>query len=281
MNKIKIVLFLVLLSLFSVSCSRVPPGYIGLKVDLLGSERGGIEELRTGRYHIGMNEELHKFPTFNQNYVWTRDKNEGSPENESLTFSIDGLTVNIDVGIEYNLEPGKIKDIFQKYRKGVDELTDITIRNVVRDGFNAFSKDYDMDSLISGGMGELVIKVENHTIEIFKDAGINIISLSLVSAPRYPDSIITSIENKIQATQKAVQLEYELRGEEAEAKKIIVQAQGKADSARISAEADAYVKDLMDKTYTSRVLQAMWIEKWDGKLPQTMPGDSDLMFSTK
>lgn len=281
MKKISFIFLVVFMLLAAVSCSRVPPGHVGLKVDLLGSEKGGIDELGVGRYHIGVNEELHKFPTFNQNYVWTADRNEGSPNDESFTFSVDGLPVNIDVGIEYNLEAGKIKDIFQKYRKGVDELTDVTIRNAVRDGFNSYSKNYDMDSLISGGMDELVANVEQHTREVFQEVGINIVSISLVSAPRYPESVVRSIESKIRATQEAVQREYELRETEAESKKKIAEANGIAEAKVINAKADAEVKTLLNATYTDAVLQAMWIEKWDGVLPQTMPGDSSFMMNLK
>ena len=281
MKKISFIFLFMLLGLMFVSCSRVPPGHVGLKVDLLGSDKGGIEELSVGRYYIGVNEELHKFPTFNQNYVWTANKDEGSPTNESFTFSVDGLPVNIDVGIEYNLVPGKIKEIFQKYRKGVDELTNVTIRNVVRDGFNSYSKSYDMDSLISGGMDELVNNVEKHTRETFEDVGINIVSVSLVSAPRYSASVVTSIENKIKATQEAVQMEYELRQTEAEAKKNVAEANGLAEAKLINARADAEMKRMLNATYTDAVLTAMWIEKWDGVLPETMPGDSPLMMNVK
>jgi len=263
------------------SCSRVAPGYVGLKVNLLGSDKGDVEELGVGKYYIGINEELHTFPTFNQNYVWTADKNEGSPNDESFTFSVDGLRVNIDVGIEYNLTAGQVKDIFQKYRKGVDELTDVTIRNVVRDGFNKFAKDYDMDGLISGGMDELMEKVEVYSRDAFSSVGINIVSISLVSAPRYPESVVTAIENKIEATQKAVQREYELRETEAEAQKQIAEATGKAEALLISTEAESKAKAMMNRAYTPAILQAMWIEKWNGVLPKTMPGDSDLMMTIK
>ncbi len=62
-----------------VGCSKVPAGNVGIKVYLLGKSKGvDTEELPVGRYWIGINEELYKFPTFTQNYVWTKNINEGS-----------------------------------------------------------------------------------------------------------------------------------------------------------------------------------------------------------
>ena len=95
----KILLALVILSL--TACSDVPSGYTGIKVNLLGSDKGvDSQELGTGRYWIGMNEKLFIFPMFTQTQVWTKDKNEGSPNDDSITFqTVEGLEVNADLGI--------------------------------------------------------------------------------------------------------------------------------------------------------------------------------------
>ena len=118
-------------------CSKVPAGNVGVKVYLLGGEKGvDSEVLRVGRYWIGINEDLFLFPTFTQNYVWTKDATEGSPTDESITFQTqEGLGVNADIGISYHIDTDKVSLIFQKYRKGVDEITDIYLRNMVRDAF--------------------------------------------------------------------------------------------------------------------------------------------------
>ena len=68
-KKISMMLLLLVLVVGSaVGCSRVPPGYVGVKVNLLGGAKGvDTEELGVGRYFIGPNTELHLFPTFTQN----------------------------------------------------------------------------------------------------------------------------------------------------------------------------------------------------------------------
>ena len=98
---------------------KVPAGYVGVKVFLLGTKKGvNSKELGVGRYWIGINEELYKFPTFTQNYTWTASKNEGSKDNESILFQTrEGLTVGADIGVSYHIDPTKVSSIFEKYRK--------------------------------------------------------------------------------------------------------------------------------------------------------------------
>jgi regulator of protease activity HflC (stomatin/prohibitin superfamily) len=193
---------------------------------------------------------------------------EGSRDDESFTFSIEGLEVNIDVGVEYSLNPDMIKDIFVTYRKGVDELTDVTIRNIVRDLFNAKSQGYNMDTLINGGMAALIDEVELALKEDLEPKGILIQSLSLVNAPRYPKTVQDAIEAKIEATQRAVQRENELREAKAEAEKQIAEAEGKAQSMIALARAEAEANQIVSRSLTDSIIRMEWIKKWDGVLPQ-------------
>ena len=88
---------------------------MGVKVYLLGGDKGIDQEiLGVGRYWIGWNEELYLFPTFQQNYVWTKDKTEGSPTDESITFQTkEGLSINTDVGISLSVERDILALLFQ------------------------------------------------------------------------------------------------------------------------------------------------------------------------
>lgn len=269
MKRVLTIVCLVVFALAAfVSCSRVPPGYEGIIVHTLGENRGEMEQVGVGRIWVGARRELHVFPTFNQNYVWTRDPAEGSPNDESFSFPVDGLEVGLDVGIEYSLAPDRIADIFTTYRRGVDELTDVTIRKSVRDAINELAADYDMDRLVEEGASALVDDAFNIVREQFAPQGIVIHSLSLVSAPRYPASVVQSIEAKIEATQRAVQRENELREAQAEAAKRVAEAQGEADSLIIRATAEAEANQIRARSLTPSIIQMEWISKWNGVLPE-------------
>ena len=70
MKRIPAAAMLCLLSVLA-GCSKVPAGNVGVIVNLYGSEKGvETREVGTGRYWVGVNEELYLFPTFTQTETW-------------------------------------------------------------------------------------------------------------------------------------------------------------------------------------------------------------------
>lgn len=69
--------------------------------------------------------------------------------------------------------------------------------------------------------------------------------------------------------QEAQRVENEVAKTKAEAEKVL-----------IAARAEKEANELRTQALTPAVLQKMWIEKWDGKLPVTMAGgDSKLLLN--
>ena len=133
LNKLFLAL-IVCISAFLTSCHEyVPAGNVGIKVYMYGSNKGVDNEvLGPGKYWIGMNEALYLFPTNQQNYVWTASKDEGKSTDESFSFqTADGLSIGTDVGVSYQINPNKVSVLFQKYRGGLDEITNVHLRNAV------------------------------------------------------------------------------------------------------------------------------------------------------
>lgn len=275
----KISLLVVLAALMLASCYRVDPGSVGIRVDLTGNEQGELQVYPPGRHAVGVQTRWFQFPVFRQNYVWTAAQNEGSPTDESFSFPVEGLVVQVDVGVEFSLDNERITDIFTRYRRGVDELVNVVIRNQVRDAFNRLASDYTMDDLISGGIEQLITEVEQSIIEYFEPDGIFIHSLSLVNAPRYPQTVQRSIEAKIEATQRATQRENELREAEAQAAKDVAEAEGRAQALLVQAQAEAEANRIRSNSLTNQILESRWIEQWDGQLPEVISGDAELLLN--
>jgi regulator of protease activity HflC (stomatin/prohibitin superfamily) len=258
-------------SLLLSACSKVPAGHVGVKVNLLGGEKGvETEELGVGRYWIGLNQELYLFPTFSQNQVWTKDKTEGSPNDDSMTFqTVEGLSVNTDIGITYSIDPTKVSKVFQKYRKGVDEITSIYLRNMVRDALVTVASSKKIESVYGAGKAELITAVQELVIKQTQTIGINVEKVYWIGELRLPQTVVVSINAKIGATQMAAQRENEVAQAKAEAAKAIATAQGEAESrltlARAEAEAIKIKGEALAKNQDLVKLNA--IEKWDGKLP--------------
>lgn len=262
--------------LIAVGCSKVPAGNVGIKVYLLGGDKGvSQEELGPGRYWIGINEELFIFPTFTQNYVWTKDPTEGSANDESITFqTIEGLEVSGDFGITYHIDPVKVSLLFQTYRRGIEEITDIFLRNLVRDEINKIASTLKVDEIYGMGKATMMDNINKQCALAVVEKGIIIEKISIVGKLRLPDPVVSSLNAKISATQQAIQAENELRKAEAEAKKRVAFAEGEAKANLTLAQS---ITPQLLQWKELEITQAA-IAKWDGKRPMVEGGQSGLLM---
>lgn len=280
MKNLKRIAVGLLLALSVAACDRVPAGNVGVKVNLLGGDKGvDTEELSPGRYWVGMNEELYVFPTFTQNYVWTATSTEGSKNDESLSFQTrEGMKVNADVGISYHIDATKVTDIFQKYRRGVDEITDTFLRNKVRDALVTASEDKPIEAVYGPGKSAIMNEVEAVVAAEMEPLGIVIEGIYWIGELRLPETVVKSLNAKIEATQRAQQRQNEVAEAKAEADKRIEQAKGDAESIRLRAEAEANANSVVSRSITPELVQYEALKRWDGTLPRFTGGQAPVPF---
>ncbi|AMO44180.1 transposase [Roseobacter phage DSS3P8] len=257
-----------------VQLERVEAGYVGVKVDLLGDDKGvNSQEVGPGRYWIGVNEDLYLFPTFSQNYVWTQAADEGSPTDEGLSFqSVEGMDIGADVGITYSVDPAMVSVLFQRYRKGIEEITDVYLRNMVRDALVREASTMRVNTIYGTGKTGLMDNVEASVKGQAAVYGINVERVYLIGAMRLPPQVMTAINDEISANSKARQRENEIAQSEAEAEKERKAAQGSADATLIRAQAQAEANRTLAASLTPEVLQQQALDKWDGILPRITGG---------
>lgn len=268
----KVVLFPVLfLAIFAFeSCQKVPSGNVGIKFYLLGGSKGvDHEELSPGRYWIGFNEELYLFPTFNQNKVWTNDQREDSPTDEDFNFqSKEGMHLTASVGIEYHVPAENVPVIFQKYKKGLDEITDKVLRNSVRDAFNMASSKRTAEEMYGEGKVNFMKDVSDISKQKASDRGIIIDDIFLIGNMGIPQTVTAALNRKIEATQKAEQRENELRQAKAEGAKKVAETEAEAKAILIAAKAKAEANEILNRSLTAKIIENKKIDKWNGILPQ-------------
>lgn len=274
MKKITKVAAGILLLTALTACSKVPAGHVGVKVYLLGTNKGvDTEELGVGRYWIGMNEELYLFPTYMQNYTWTKAPDETGTEDESISFqTMDGMTANADVGISYSIEPTKVTRIFETYRRGVDEITDTFLRNMVRDSLVKQASNKPIEYVYGAGKADLIDAVQKDVQKQVADIGIRVDKIYWIGEIRLPETVITSINAKNAATQMAQQRQNEVAQARAEAEKKVAEAKGEADSILLRAQSQAEANKILAQSITSELVRYREIERWDGRYPTTMLG---------
>lgn len=270
----KLILGVLMLAL--AACSKVPAGNVGVKVFLLGGAKGvDTEELGPGRYWIGVNEELFLFPTFTQNYTWTKEPIDGDSTDESITFqTVEGLSVNSDVGISYTVDPTKVSVLYQKFRKGIAEITDGYLRNMVRDALVTAASTRPIESVYGNGKAELIAAVEERVTNQVKPFGIEVERLYWAGDFRLPPTVVKSINAKIEATQMAQRRRNEVEQAKAEADKQIESARGVAVARLTVAKAEADAIRIKGEALAEnpRLVELSAIEKWNGVMPQFTGG---------
>ena len=261
------------------SCTTVPAGNAGVVVHMLGSSKGvDAEEVGVGRYWLGFNDDIFLFPTYTQNDTW-KDK-------ESITFQTkEGLEVTADIGISYHIEPSKVAMVFQKYRKGIQEISDIYLRNMVRDALVKAASTQDVETVYGQGKSELISNVEETVRKEVESIGIVIEHVYWVGTLRLPETVVENINAKINASQKAMTRENEIASAKADAQKKIEEAKGEAESRLAVARAEAEsirirglaeAESIESKTKAlsanPQLVQYEIAQKWDGKLPEYTMG---------
>ncbi len=240
----------------------ISPGYVGVIVNMLGNEKGvESQELHVGMHWISPWKNVYQFPIFEQNNTW-----EG--EHDGFNFQTsEGMAVHADIGITYHLRPDCIHLVFQRYRRGMDEITNVFIRNFIRDAINKAASRTRIEDLYSG-KATFFDEIEMHVKNDLQPIGIEISRIYLIGRFHFPSNVIAALNAKIEAMQRAQQRENELREAEAEAKKQIAKAEGQAKCAILKAESEAQANLVLSKSITRELINWQAVQAWDGHLPQ-------------
>lgn len=254
-----------------IACATVPAGSVGIKVYLYGGEKGvDSQVLGIGRYFIGINEQLYIYETFSKTYPFTQAITIGSPIDEAFYFqSNEGIKCNVDVSVQAKADPTKVTLLFQTYRELLPEIIKTFMRNDMRNSFIKYASDMKLEDLYSSKKGDLIKKVEKDIREIYASKGIIVDNVSFLSDIRFPIEIQNSITAKIEATQKAIQRENELREAEAMAKKRIIEANAEAESNKIKIR--SLSPQLLEYERVMNEREA--IMKWNGVTPHYTNGN--------
>lgn len=244
----------------------ISPGYVGVVVDMMGDNRGVEQkELHVGMHWIAPWKTVYQFPIFEQNDTWEGDR-------DGFNFQTsEGMAVSADIGITYHLRPESIPVIFQRYRRGMDEITHVFIRNYIRDAINKSASKTRIEDLYSG-KESFFEDVEKHVRDDLSPIGIELSRIYLIGRFHFPPNVIAALNAKIEAVQRAQQRENELREAEAEAKKQIAKAEGQAKCAIVQAESESKANALLSQSVTPELIQWQAVQKWDGKLPNVTSG---------
>ena len=262
----------------AVSClEKVPAGYAGVVYSLNGGVTG--EVLTQGIHFMSPFEHVAKYPVSTETMYLSKDKIEGSKEDDSFNISTkDGKPVNVDVELSYRYDQEHVDDVYTKWRgKSPKEIEDTYIRARIKSAANEVTSQYGVMDVYGEKRTEINQKVYEHLSKTLLVDGIILETFNFTRIE--PDKeTLQAIQKKVDAQQKLEQQKIEAEQSKIEAEKRIVEAKAQAEAAKIKAqgEADARIiqaesenaaNKLVAKSLDENVLRLKELQKWNGALP--------------
>lgn len=181
-------------------------------------------------------------------------------ELDTESSSKDLQTITTKLAVNYKVDGTKASNL---YKTVGDSYEETILIPAIQESIKAVMSEYTAEQTITMRnevsdkcLEEIESKVEKYGINI---AEFNIIDLD------FSEAYNQAIEEKQVAEQKVLTAQQELEKTKIEAEKKIVEA-----------EATNKANELLKQNVTDEVLMKQFIEKWDGKLPETYAGQ-DIM----
>jgi len=254
---------LVTLTLF-LGIRSIPAGSVGV-ITRFGKVTGRILEPGINTV-IPFADSVVKYNTKKVIYeTTTEDKQKGSDADYKDypvdTNTLDGQVLNVFYTIRFSIDPtmatfvtqniGSEKSLVEKIVKTESR---IWVRNIPR--------EFKAEDLYTGtGVVEMQHRIEEQLRPTFSQNGLILDSVGIREI-QFTDAYIHAIEEK---QIQFVKVETE--------KNIADQEKYKKDARITQAEGQAREQELQRTTISDELLEKLWIEKWDGKLPTYMMGD--------
>jgi regulator of protease activity HflC (stomatin/prohibitin superfamily) len=175
------------------------------------------------------------------------------------TTTKDGQPVQIKYSIRFNVDSEDVTWVAENIGDEEDIIEKV-IKTDSRVYVRGFAREYAAADLYTGNIVEVQREIETKLKEEFENNGLSLDSFGIRSID-FSEEYVNAIEQKQIEKEKVTTEEYKAEQEEYKKKATITRA-----------EAEAEKQKLLQKTITDELLQKMWIEKWDGKLPEVMTG---------
>lgn len=163
-------------------------------------------------------------------------------------------------------EKDAAKFLYRYNNTPLESVIDTDIKKLVEDRFNIETAKYTSTEL-GAKKGEIMEAVKEYVIPYFKEYGITITVLGMKEGVSYEnDEIQKAIDAKFASEQELV-----IQQNKNEA--ALAKAEADATATIMAAEAQAKANGLLSESMTPALLEKMYYEKWDGKLPYIYGGD--------
>ncbi|WP_408006222.1 prohibitin family protein [Pseudalkalibacillus sp. A8] len=224
---------------------RIPNGYVGV----VYSPNGGVQEdtLGQGWHIVGLFDKITEYPVRMQTVEYQ----------DIQVATSDGKNITMDFAYNYSIQPDKVVELFNKFGPvPVKEIESTYLRTRLWDAGRKAIANYSVIDTYGQKSSAAGMDVQKVFSEDVGDLGFIIDDLT-IGVPKPDEATQEAIDARVKASQELERKQTELKIAEAEAEK-----------KRIEAEATADYNNIINESMTSEVIQYMWIQKWDGKMPK-------------
>ena len=270
-----------------VCTTRVPTGSVGVVNNLNGGVTG--EVLTQGFHFVAPTKDVTIYSIgLEQSYLTATEKGDSKKDESFSIPTSDGKTVKVDLEFTYRFDADKITKTFTKF-KGRDgaEVKETFIKPKVIAWTQEVSAQYPVTDLFGDKRTEINNELNRVLKEKFADYGIIIDSVNFtnIAVDKETEQAIQQKVNAQQANELAkIQADTAKINAEKDAEVARVKAEAKLDVAKIEAEeqkvraeAEAEANKKIAQSMTDELIEKARVEKWDGKYPQIVGGDTTIL----
>lgn len=247
----------------------VKQGHVGAVYDKMEK---GIQDyvLTEGLNFKAPWQKINQFPVSVETVYMSKDKKEGSKEDESVTVSCNDGSLNSDLTFSYRFDAEDVPTVQKKYRgKDGNYIINSVLRGQLRTWVSEVTKNYSTMEVHITKKDEVNNELTKYLNKKAESYGVTFENVSLAET-RPSAEVERAIERRQQIAQELEQQKLSLEKAEV-AKK---EEQLKQEKAFIQAEGERKANEEKAKGLDERILKQMAIERWDGKLPTVTSGNA-------
>ncbi len=184
----------------------------------------------------------------------------------TAAYSRDAQTMDIQMTLQYQVMGDKVMDIAKQY--GSLEILQNRIQSIAIEKTKAVLSSYKAMNIISDRAAMSPAVEQAIKDAIGEEYFVNVTAVVLTNID-FSDAFELAVEEKMIAEQKQLKAEYENSTK-------IAKAEAEAKAKVVAAEAEAKANDLLEKSLTDKILQEMYIDKWNGELPEVVAGEDSI-----
>lgn len=209
--------------------------------------------------HLGKAKEVKTAGTHYDFWMTNKyQKYDGKVQNidiETAAYSSDAQTMTVQMTLQYQVLTDKVMDIAAQYGT-LDALT-TRINAIATEKTKSVLSSHKAMDIIANRQDMSPAVEESIRQAVGEEYFVNVVAVVLTNID-FSDAFETAVEEKMIAEQKQLKAEYD------------------AAAKVTAAEAEAKANQLLEKSLTDKILEEMFIDKWDGKLPEVMAGEDGL-----